>query len=226
MSESYRKEGTIAANETADAALLNAYTPKDVVLVENGTEPKTLNLREILYYYLEHQKEVITRRTRYDLNKTEERAHIVAGLVLALANVDEVIRIIRSAYDDARERLCERFGLDEVQAQAIVQMRLGQLTGLERTKIEEELAALKIKIAEFMEILADEKGRPVVRLHGGAAQLVGQQRHEGRVTCQAGGLVQIGLGVLPLDELFINIKLQQLVIDIHNLYLIIHPVRS
>ncbi|MFQ7079136.1 MAG: DNA gyrase subunit A, partial [Christensenellaceae bacterium] len=101
-----------------------------LALVENGTEPKTLNLRQILYHYLEHQKEVITRRTRFELNKTEERAHIVEGLVLALANIDEVIRIIKQSADKfaAIAALTQAFELDEKQANAILEMRLQRLT--------------------------------------------------------------------------------------------------
>ena len=122
-------------------------------------EPKVLNLKDMLSYYLEHQKDVITRRTRYDLNKAEERAHILEGLLIALDNIDEVIKIIRSSEtaQDAQNRLMERFGLTEPQSLAIVNMRLRALTGLERSKIEEEYAALEVKIAELKAILADEK---------------------------------------------------------------------
>ena len=129
-----------------------------LALVENGTEPKTLNLRDILYYYLEHQKDVITRRTRYDLNKTEERAHIVAGLVLALANIDEVIKIIKESADKfvAIAKLTETFELDEQQANAILDMRLQRLTSLEVEKLREELAALEATIADLKDILAHE----------------------------------------------------------------------
>ena len=126
--------------------------------VENGTEPKTLNLRQILYYYLEHQKEVITRRTRFELNKTEERAHIVEGLVLALANIDEVIRIIKQSADKfaAIAALTQAFELDEKQANAILEMRLQRLTSLEVDKLKEELAALEATIADLKDILANE----------------------------------------------------------------------
>jgi len=129
-----------------------------LALVENGTEPKTLNLREILYYYLEHQKEVITRRTKYDLNKTEERAHIIAGLVLALANVDEVIRIIKASADKnaAIEGLTGAFELDEKQAVAILEMRLQRLTSLEVEKLKDELDTLYRTIADLKDILANE----------------------------------------------------------------------
>ena len=129
-----------------------------LALVENGTEPKTLNLRDVLYYYLQHQKEVITRRTRYDLNKTEERAHIIAGLVLALANVDEVIRIIKASADKnaAVVGLTTAFTLDEKQANAILEMRLQRLTSLEVEKLKDELLALQNTIADLKDILANE----------------------------------------------------------------------
>ena len=129
-----------------------------LALVENGTEPRTLNLCEILRYYLEHQKEVIVRRTKFDLNKTEERAHIVAGLVLALANIDEVIRIIKESADKfaACARLTEAFELDDKQANAILEMRLQRLTSLEVEKLREELAQLEATIADLKDILAHE----------------------------------------------------------------------
>ena len=129
-----------------------------LALVENGTEPRTLNLQQILSYYLDHQKEVITRRTRFELNKTEERAHIVRGLVLALANIDEVIRIIKQSPDKniAIENLTTAFALDEKQANAILEMRLQRLTSLEVEKLKEELAALELTIADLKDILANE----------------------------------------------------------------------
>ncbi len=122
-------------------------------------EPKVLSLPEALNVYLKHQEEVVTRRTRYDLNKAEERAHILKGLLIALDHIDEVIKIIRGSKNgqEAKEKLIERFGLDDVQAQAIIDMRLRALTGLEREKIEQEYAELMQKIAEFKAILADEK---------------------------------------------------------------------
>lgn len=122
-------------------------------------EPKVLSLPEALNVYLKHQEEVVTRRTRYDLNKAEERAHILKGLLIALDNIDEVIKIIRGSKtgNEAKERLIERFQLDDVQAQAIIDMRLRALTGLEREKIEQEYAELMQKIAEYKAILADEK---------------------------------------------------------------------
>ena len=129
-----------------------------LALVENGTEPRTLNLRDILRYYLEHQKEVITRRTRYELNKAEERAHILEGLVLALANIDEVIKIIKESADknEACTRLTEAFELDDKQANAILEMRLQRLTSLEVEKLKEELDALHATIADLKDILAHE----------------------------------------------------------------------
>lgn len=129
-----------------------------LALVENGTEPKTLNLREILSCYLEHQKEVITRRTRFELNKTEERAHIVEGLVLALANIDEVIRVIKESADKnvAVEKLTATFALDEKQANAILEMRLQRLTSLEVEKLKEELSALEATILDLKNILNNE----------------------------------------------------------------------
>ncbi len=124
----------------------------------NG-EPKVLNLFELLNYYLIHQKEVVTRRTQYDLNKAEERAHIVQGLIIAQDNIDEVISIIRSSQTtaEAKNRLMERFSLSDAQSQAIVDMRLKALTGLEREKLDAEYKALMEQIAELRAILADEK---------------------------------------------------------------------
>lgn len=119
-------------------------------------EPKVMTLKEILQHYIAFQKEVVVRRTRYELKKAEERAHLLEGLKIALDHIDEVIRIIRSSYNDGKARLMERFSFSELQAQAILDMRLARLQGLEREKIEEELAALQVKIAELLEILADE----------------------------------------------------------------------
>ncbi len=118
-------------------------------------QPKILNLYEILDYYLQHQKEVVTRRTRFDLKKAEERAHILKGYLIALDNIDEVIRVIRSSYNDARQKLMERFALSDVQAQAILDMRLARLQGLEREKIENEYQELQEKIAWYNKILSD-----------------------------------------------------------------------
>ena len=123
-----------------------------------GGIPRVLSLKEMLFYYIEHQKDVVTRRTRYELAKAEEREHILEGYIIALDNIDEVIHIIRSSETDkeAAARLTERFGLSEKQTNAILEMRLRRLTGLERTKIEEELAELREKIAYYKRILADE----------------------------------------------------------------------
>ena len=121
-------------------------------------EPKILTLKQILSHYIKFQEEVIVRRTRFDLKKAQERAHILEGLMTALDFIDEVIAILRASKDQAtgKQALMDRFGLDDIQAEAIVKMRLGQLTGLERIKIEEELAQLREKIAEYTAILSDE----------------------------------------------------------------------
>ena len=140
--------------DTFGANMLAVVPNKDGVL-----EPKVLNLLQMLQYYLAHQEEVVTRRTRFDLKKAEERAHIVKGLLIALDNIDEVIKIIRGSQStaEAKEKLQERFDLDEIQSNAIVEMRLRALTGLEREKLEAEFAELERKIAEFKAILADRK---------------------------------------------------------------------
>ena len=129
-----------------------------IMLALYNNQPVVMNLLQMLTYYLKHQEEVVTRRTRYDLNKAEERAHILQGLLIALDNIDEVIRIIRGSRSaaSAKESLMERFTLTDVQAQAIVDMRLRALTGLEREKIENEYAELQKKISELKAILADE----------------------------------------------------------------------
>ncbi|MDE6964331.1 MAG: DNA gyrase subunit A [Lachnospiraceae bacterium] len=130
-----------------------------IMLALVNNEPKVLNILEMLKAYIAHQEEVVTRRTRYDLNKAEERDHILQGLLIALDNIDEVIRIIRGSRTTqiAKEGLIERFGLTDVQAQAIVDMRLRALTGLEKEKLESEHQELLLKIAELKDILADEK---------------------------------------------------------------------
>ncbi|MCI7796251.1 MAG: DNA gyrase subunit A [Lachnospiraceae bacterium] len=129
-----------------------------IMLALVNNEPKVLTLLQMLEYYLDHQKDVVTRRTKYDLNKAEERAHILEGLLKALDHIDEVIRIIRSSANvaEAKLQLMERFGLSDAQAQAIVDMRLRALTGLEREKLENEYKELQAKIKELKEILADE----------------------------------------------------------------------
>ena len=130
-----------------------------IMLALVNNEPKVLNLLEMLNYYLKHQEDVVTRRTKYDLNKAEERAHILQGLLIALDHIDEVIRIIRGSENVqiAKQQLMERFGLSDVQSQAIVDMRLRALTGLEREKLENEYKELMAKIEELKAILADEK---------------------------------------------------------------------
>ena len=130
-----------------------------IMLALVGNEPKVMNLMEMLNYYLRHQEEVVTRRTQYELNKAEERAHILQGLLIALDNIDEVIKIIRGSQtvQIAKSELMERFGLTDVQAQAIVDMRLRALTGLEREKLEAEYKALMEQIEHLRAILADRK---------------------------------------------------------------------
>ena len=135
--------------------LQDNYSMIMIALVDG--QPRLLNLYEILNEYLKHQKDVVTRRTRFDLSKAEARAHILEGLRIALDNIDEIIKIIRSSYNDARERLMERFGLSEIQAQAILDMRLARMQGLEREKIDAEYEELCKKIAYYKELLADEK---------------------------------------------------------------------
>ena len=137
--------------------LQDSYGMIMLALVNN--EPKVMNLLDMLTYYLKHQEEVVTRRTKYDLNKAEERDHILQGLLIALDHIDEVIQIMRSSKNtqEAKDRLMERFGLTDAQAQAIADMRLRQLTGLEREKIENEHQELMKKIAELKAILADRK---------------------------------------------------------------------
>ncbi len=134
--------------------LQDSYSIIMIALVDG--QPKLLNLHDVLTEYLKHQKDVVTRRTIYDLRKAEERAHILEGLRIALDNIDEVIRTIRESYNDAKQRLMERFGLSEIQSQAILDMRLARLQGLEREKIEAEYADLMEQIAWFRKVLADE----------------------------------------------------------------------
>lgn len=126
-----------------------------MIALVNG-KPAVLNLQQMLSEYLKHQEEVVTRRTKYNLDKAEKRAHILEGLRIAISNIDEVIRIIRTSYDDAKERLMERFGLSEIQAQAILEMQLRRLQGLEHEKIDAEYKDLQEKIAYYKSLLADE----------------------------------------------------------------------
>ena len=135
-----------------------------LALVNNQTQPKILNLRHIIDEYLTFQEELIVRRTKFDLRKAEERAHLLEGLLIAQDNIDEVIHIIRNSYDDAKQNLMTRFGLDDIQAQAILDMRLKALQGLDREKLETEYRELEEKIAYFKELLADpEKIKAVLK---------------------------------------------------------------
>ena len=138
----------------AQTAMQSSFSINMLALVNNQTQPKILSLRHILDEYLAFQEEIVVRRTRYDLRKAEERAHLLEGLLIAQDNIDEVIRIIRSSYDDAKQRLMERFGLSDVQAQAICDMRLIQLQGLNREKLEQEYKELEEKISYYKELLA------------------------------------------------------------------------
>ena len=145
-------------------ALQSNFSIIMLALVDNQKQPKILSLRQILDEYLKYQEEVLTRRTQYDLRKAQERAHLLEGLLIAQDNIDEVIRIIRSSYDNAKQNLMERFSLDDVQAQAICDMRLIALQGLNREKLEAEYKELEQKIAYYQELLADEtKLRAVLR---------------------------------------------------------------
>ena len=140
----------------AQTALQTSFSVNMLALVDNQSQPKILSLRHVLDEYLHFQEEIIINRTRYDLRKAKERAHILEGLLIAQDNIDEVIRIIRSAYDDAKQRLMERFGLDDIQAQAILDMRLKALQGLDREKLETEYKELEEKIAWYNKVLSDE----------------------------------------------------------------------
>ena len=140
----------------AQTQLQTTFAINMLALVENQRQPKILSLRHIIDEYLKFQEEIIVRRTRYDLKKAEERAHLLEGLLIAQDNIDEVIHIIRSSYDNAKENLMIRFGLDDVQAQAILDMRLKALQGLDREKLQTEYKELEEKIAYFLRILNDE----------------------------------------------------------------------
>lgn len=137
-------------------ALQSSFGIIMLALVDNQKQPKILSLRQIIDEYLKHQEEILTRRTQYDLRKARERAHLLEGLLIAQDNIDEVIHIIRSAYDDAKQKLMERFSLDDVQAQAILDMRLKALQGLDREKLQGEYDELQEKIQYYLELLADE----------------------------------------------------------------------
>ena len=140
----------------AQTQLQTTFAINMLALVENQRQPKILSLRHIIDEYLKFQEEIIIRRTRFDLKKAQERAHLLEGLLIAQDNIDEVIKIIRSSYDNAKENLMQRFGLDDVQAQAILDMRLKALQGLDREKLQTEYKELEEKIAYFLRVLSDE----------------------------------------------------------------------
>ena len=145
-------------------ALQSSFGIIMLALVDDQKQPKILSLRQIIDEYLKHQEEILTRRTQYDLRKARERAHLLEGLLIAQDNIDEVIKIIRTAYDDAKQRLMERFSLDDIQAQAILDMRLKALQGLDREKLQNEYNELMEKINYYLELLADPaKLRAVLR---------------------------------------------------------------
>ena len=140
----------------AQTQLQSSFAINMLALVQNQSQPKILSLRHIIDEYLAFQEEIIIRRTRYDLKKAQERAHLLEGLLIAQDNIDEVIRIIRTSYDNAKENLMKRFGLDDVQAQAILDMRLKALQGLDREKLQNEYQELEEKIAYYLRVLGDE----------------------------------------------------------------------
>ncbi len=140
----------------AQTQLQTTFAINMLALVDNQSQPKILSLRHIIDEYLKYQEEVLLRRTRYDLRKAQERAHLLEGLLIAQDNIDEVIRIIRTSYDDAKENLMSRFSLDDVQAQAILEMQLRRLQGLDREKLENEYKELEERIDYFQKLLSDE----------------------------------------------------------------------
>ena len=140
----------------AQTQLQSSFAINMLALVQNQSQPKILSLRHIIDEYLAFQEEIIVRRTRYDLKKAQERAHLLEGLLIAQDNIDEVIHIIRTSYDNAKENLMQRFGLDDVQAQAILDMRLKALQGLDREKLQNEYQELEEKIAYYLRVLGDD----------------------------------------------------------------------
>ena len=140
----------------AQTALQSSFSINMLALVDDQKQPKILSLRHVIDEYLKFQEELIIRRTKYDLRKAQERAHLLEGLLIAQDNIDEVIRIIRTSYDNAKENLMQRFGLDDVQAQAILDMRLKALQGLDREKLQNEYNELEEKIAYFRRVLSDD----------------------------------------------------------------------
>lgn len=174
-----------------------------------GRTPRILNLKEMLYYYLEHQKEVLTRKTRFDLARTEEREHIVKGLVIALANIDEVIRVIKTSNDrqDALTKLTEKFALDEIQANAILDMRLSKLTSLEVEKLNEELKELDEKIADLKDIL--EKPERVLQILRDNFEQIKQTYGDARkseISLDAGGIDIADL--IPKEDVVVSLTSQ------------------
>ena len=153
----------------AQTQLQTTFAINMLALVNNQSQPKILSLRHIIDEYLAFQEEIIVRRTRYDLKDAQARAHLLEGLLIAQDNIDEVIHIIRTSYDNAKENLMSRFGLDDVQAQAILDMRLKALQGLDREKLQAEYKELEEKIAYFLKVLSDDA---LVRsiLKGGAVR--------------------------------------------------------
>ena len=149
--------GTIILNQLYKYTQMEDSFSVIMLALVNQTDPRVLNLKEVLENYVEFQKEVITRRTRFDKKKAEARAHILEGLTIALDNIDEVINIIRSSYNDAKDRLMERFGFSDLQAQAILDMRLARLSGLEREKVEKEYNEIKALIEHLTKVLGDEQ---------------------------------------------------------------------
>ena len=137
-------------------AMESTFAVVMLALVHDQKQPKILSLREILDEYIRYQEQIITRRTQFELKKARERAHLLEGLLIAQDHIDEIIKIIRSSYDDAKQRLMDRFGLSEVQAQAILDMQLKRLQGLEKEKLEAEYAELEKKIEYYLELLSDE----------------------------------------------------------------------
>ncbi|MBR5219255.1 MAG: DNA gyrase subunit A [Clostridia bacterium] len=149
--------GTIILNQLYKYTQMEDSFSVIMLALVNQTDPRVLNLKEVLENYVEFQKDVITRRTRFDKKKAEARAHILEGLTIALDNIDEVISIIRSSYNDAKDRLMERFGFSDLQAQAILDMRLARLSGLEREKVEKEYNEIKALIEHLTKVLGDEQ---------------------------------------------------------------------
>jgi DNA gyrase subunit A len=192
----------------AQTALQSTFGIINLALVQG--RPQTLTLPDLIHHFVEHRVEVVTRRTRHDLKKAEDRAHILEGLMIALGNIDEVVAIIRSSADvqTAKERLQERFGLSEVQSQAIVDMQLRRLTSLETEKLQQELDELKVQIADFKELLADEqKIRGVIK---NETRIIAEKYGDDRKTEIVAGEVES----INIEDL---IKKEEMMIVISNL---------